>query len=474
MDSPRIVAQLRGAEALFQSQARIGLTSEMLEQSKASMARSLVAQIGQLRTLDVEGASVLNATLAESASFDNDQKTMIASAVSSKVLQPSVAHGNPRGTQTLLYPITYFTEADWEVFEDAQAHLSKKVLVATRRLHLLNLIHPSEATVKQLAGMLAACHFKDEPPTPQDTYGLVVEIKQAMSRNRRRPVFTQNLLVYPPSPSDLPKPFFESAYPQEADFPATRVLDNLTAMTNAIVMRSSNRRVAPIARNAALVPVQPQQDAQFQGNVSMNIVNALLQTIATHASNSRSTDSPLIHIFGDAARDHRDALPLRDALPGPDAAASGTSSPGRSASRESTPGASSHGMDAPEADHIEDPPDHESVDSGTTALEKMEAVAGGGKEMKKRPASAMQAMRPPAKRPAAAVARTAGSHRPPMPRIAMGTRVDYKTGKVLVSATGRCFRAFKQTSDKVDKAFTWKRQTHQEAWNAALDFIDRK
>ena len=56
----------------------------------------------------------------------------------------------------------------------------------------------------------------------------------------------------------------------------------------------------------------------------------------------------------------------------------------------------------------------------------------------------------------------------------MGTRVDYKTGKVLVSATGRCFRAFKQTSDKVDKAFTWKRQTHQEAWNAALDFIDRK
>ena len=124
MDSSSIVAQLRGAEALFQSQARIGLTSEMLEQSKASMARSLVAQIGQLRTLDVEGASVLNATLAESASFDNDQKTMIASAVSSKVLQPTVAHGNPKGTQSLLNPITYFTEADCDVFEDAQAHLS--------------------------------------------------------------------------------------------------------------------------------------------------------------------------------------------------------------------------------------------------------------------------------------------------------------------------------------------------------------
>ena len=362
------------------------------------------------------------------------------------------------------------------MFEDAQAHINKKVFVATRRLHLLNLIHPSEATLKQLAGMLAACHFKDEFPTPHETYGLVVEIKQAMSRNRRKPVFAQNLLVYPPSPSDLPRPFFESAYPQEADFPATRVLDNLAAMTNAIVMRSSNRRVFPTARNAALVPVQPQQDAQFQGNMSMNIVNALLQTIATHASNSRNTDtdSPLIHIFGEAARDHRDALPLRDALPGPDAAASGTSSPGRSASRESTPGVSSHGMDAPEADHIEDPPDHESVDSGTTALEKMEAVAGGGKEMKKRPASAMQAMRPPAKRPAAAVAGTADSHRPPMPRIAMGTRLDYKTGKVLVSVAGRCFRALKQTSDKVDVKFTWKRQTHQEAWNAALDFIDGK
>ena len=136
-------------------------------------------------------------------------------------------------------------------------------------------------------------------------------------------------------------------------------------------------------------------------------------------------------------------------------------------------------MDAPEAvvvtaDHIEVPPDHESVDSGITALEKMEAVAGGGKEMKKRPPSAMQAMLPPAKRPAsaAAVAGKADSHRPPMPQIAMGTRVDYKTGKVLVSVPGQCFRAFKQTSDKVDKACAWKRQTHQEAWNAALDFID--
>ena len=98
MDSSYVVTQLKGAETLFKSQDRIGLTSEMLEQSKASMARSLVAQIGQLRTLDVEGASVLNSTLAESASFDDRQKTMLASAVSSKVLQPSVAYGNPRGT----------------------------------------------------------------------------------------------------------------------------------------------------------------------------------------------------------------------------------------------------------------------------------------------------------------------------------------------------------------------------------------
>ena len=301
-------------------------------------------------------------------------------------------------------------------------------------------------------------------------------------------MFTQNLLVYPPSPSDLPRPFFESAYPQEADFPATRVLDNLTAMTNAIVMRSSNRRVAPIARNAALVPVQPQQDAQFQGNVGMTIVNALLQSFATHASNSRSTDNPLIHIFGDAARDHRDALPLRDALPGLDAAASEVSPPGKTASRVSPPDVSfgcesppenCTTMDAPVADHIEVPSDHESDDSGNTALEKMEAVTAGGKKMKKRPASAMQAMLPPAapvaKRPAsaAAVAGEGGSHRPPVPQIAMGTRVDYKTGKVLVSVPGECFRAFRQASDKVDVKFTWKRRTQLEAWNAALDFIDK-
>ena len=95
MDSSYIVSQLRGAEALFQSQARIGLTSEMLEQSKASMARSLVAQIGQLRTLDVASASELNTTIAESASFDDRQKTMIASAVSSKALQATGAHGAP-------------------------------------------------------------------------------------------------------------------------------------------------------------------------------------------------------------------------------------------------------------------------------------------------------------------------------------------------------------------------------------------
>ena len=473
MDSSSIISQIKGVESFFASQVRIGICPEVLEQSKASMTRSLVAQIGELRTLDVEGAAVLNTTIAESGSFDTSHKTMLASAVSSKALQPTGAHGGPhKGTQSLLNPICYFTKADWDVFEDAQANLTKKVVVAARRLHLLNLTNPSEATVKQLAGMLAACHFKDAPPTAQQTYGLVVDIKNVMSQNRKRPVFTQHLAVYPPSPSDLPTPVFESAYPQEADFPVTRVLDNLTVMTGAIVMRSSNKRVAHIAKNAALVPVehqQHQQGAQFQGNMGMNIVNALLQGLAAHASNGRSTDNPLIHIFGPAARGARDALPLRDALPGLDAAAS------VSASRESPPGVSSHGMDAPEAgvavaDHIEVPSDHESDDSGNTALEKMEAVAGGGKKIKKRPASAA----PRAKRPAsaAAVAGKADSHRPPVPQIAMGTRVDYKTGKVLVSVPGQCFRAFKQTSDRVDLKFTWKRQTQQEAWNAALDFID--
>ena len=133
MDSSSIISQIKGAGSFFASQARIGTTSELLEQSKASLAKSLVTQIGQLCTLDVEGAAVLIATLAESASFDNEQKTMIASAVSSKVSQPTVAHGDPTGTQSLLNP-GYVTKADWDVFEEAQANLTKKVVVVERRL----------------------------------------------------------------------------------------------------------------------------------------------------------------------------------------------------------------------------------------------------------------------------------------------------------------------------------------------------
>ena len=85
MDSSRIVTQIKGAERFFASQARIGVSSELLEQSKASMARSLVAQIGHLPALDVEEAAVLNTTIAELASLDNNLKGIIASAVSSKV-----------------------------------------------------------------------------------------------------------------------------------------------------------------------------------------------------------------------------------------------------------------------------------------------------------------------------------------------------------------------------------------------------
>ena len=135
METSSIISQIRGAESFFASQVRIGICPEVLEQSKASMTRSLVAQIGELRTLDVEGAAVLNTTIAESGSFDTSHKTMLASAVSSKALQPTGAHGGPhKGTQSLLNPICNFTKADWDVFEDAQANLTKKVVVAARRL----------------------------------------------------------------------------------------------------------------------------------------------------------------------------------------------------------------------------------------------------------------------------------------------------------------------------------------------------
>ena len=56
----------------------------------------------------------------------------------------------------MMNPENYLTDADWRMLGDDSQTLNCKVNVLMDRMFLLGFLHPSEASVRQLAGLLAA------------------------------------------------------------------------------------------------------------------------------------------------------------------------------------------------------------------------------------------------------------------------------------------------------------------------------
>lgn len=83
--------------------------------------------------------------------------------------------------QTLLLVENFLTSSDWQVLE-ATGTAAWKVNRLMDRLLLLGLSHPSEATTKRVAAVVALHHFPQAEP--RELHNLVGEVKTAAAHRK--------------------------------------------------------------------------------------------------------------------------------------------------------------------------------------------------------------------------------------------------------------------------------------------------
>ena len=187
--------------------------------------------------------------------------------------------------------------------DDSQT-LNCKVNVLMDRMFLLGFLHPSEASVRQLAGLLAAMHAPSADPS--SLKGIVDSVKQAMHARRcaGHPSMIRN---YPTSPRDLPAPLFAHVYTAGEPVVAPTI-PNLTAITSRIPLRITNKSLgAPAApQQLAMQPFQPAAPSAAQPDLASMFQNfahhpaawqLYMQMMGNQAPQPPTPPSPLIQLL---------------------------------------------------------------------------------------------------------------------------------------------------------------------------------
>ena len=235
-----IVEQIRGSAGFMANQASI-LTPESFAGASNSLATSYSLQVNVLTALSGEEAAQLSTAISESAFLDAD-KEALAAAVTAKVnelaAQGAAAIGR-RTTQAFDTPEAYLTEQDWETLIDAGQPLSAKITCLADRLHLLDVLNPSEKSVRKIIALLACCHCPRA--NSSELYGYVMSFKNAISQ--RRGPSHRGLLQYPISPASLPADLRARAYAGAE--PVSKEVSGLSVMLNKVPLRCTNASLSP-------------------------------------------------------------------------------------------------------------------------------------------------------------------------------------------------------------------------------------
>ena len=175
MGARDIVEQIRSLTRFFRSQGSL-LDRDLATRSEAALVTSIAQQISSLRSLDVAGAASINDAIS-SSTMSLPLKAQLAAAATRRALVAQTVTTHRRTCQTLHNPCAFFTEGDWQCFEDATIGVGRKVMIMADRMHRLGLTTPSEMTTKHLTAMIAATHSPDA--SPASLHSLVQEVKSA-------------------------------------------------------------------------------------------------------------------------------------------------------------------------------------------------------------------------------------------------------------------------------------------------------
>eukprot|EP00971_Amphidinium_carterae_P015599 308148-Amphidinium_carterae.2 len=246
-----LLSQISNTSTFLISQREVGLDETVIVQTMTAIAESISMQISCIQHFTMSDAAALNSALAVSA-FSAEQKAKVGTAIATKTVTAtsSQTQKGPSTTQNLTSVTFYFTCNDHAMLADRRRTLVQLVQIIAQRCAKLRLVSPNEATVKHLAALVACYHWTaDDPPTPVQSYNLVLELKQAIGAARQQggnKAF--QLPQFPPNPDMLSTEMYHAAYPDEADPPSPVVLDNFQVMLSKIICRSSSKALAGIRK----------------------------------------------------------------------------------------------------------------------------------------------------------------------------------------------------------------------------------
>ncbi len=258
-----------------------------------SLSNSLRLKVSQISKLSMQDATSLNLAINSSA-FPVAAKKDLLQQVMQSALEAS---GNPpparKATQTLSHPCEYFTEGDWEVMNNRGTPLGVKIMRVMDRFLLMGLTNPSESTVRNLAGVIAACHCPDA--SPQLLHGIVAELKNIASTRKCLPSALVHLATYPSRPQDLPQEHWDACY-TATDSPCSRTVQSYASIVLRVPLRSTNKSVQSSTSPPHHQSVSSMMEAlihqYLQEKGEPKVVFANASAAASGSADSVPSDSP--------------------------------------------------------------------------------------------------------------------------------------------------------------------------------------
>ena len=240
----QITEQITQCTQLFAAQAGAGLGDDHKVMTMQGMAKSFIAQIASLPSLDIGGSTTLQLAIGNSP-FTPELKAGMAAAVASRAMSAHASGGvkSYHKTQTLDHPLAYLTQCMWDRLNNTKVSQLQRCAVVADLLGSLNLLNPKEETIRGFASALAASQWPDSEPTPAELHSLVLDLKAAIG-NKVRNDALPHIVAFPLDPRDLPAELHASAY-REDDQPVSKDLPRYRHMYKSMIMRSSNKKLKP-------------------------------------------------------------------------------------------------------------------------------------------------------------------------------------------------------------------------------------
>jgi len=225
--------------------------------------------------------------------------------------------------QQMLHPYNFLTQKDWDVMPSkSDPQSSQRLTTFSTRFNKGGLYRLSEATVKAVASVIACYQYPTADPTPADLHSIVLKVKAQLNLRDSTP--NPGLAMYPTSPTDLPRHVYANMYTNDDPPVAPPAMPRYKFMFDQMVMRSSNKALAPAS------PVPQQLPANFLGQILRELGVSVPPSSHGRLGNGREPTIPGLTFFDRGNAGHALGNDAGERA-GPLAIANGTADPAEKA-----------------------------------------------------------------------------------------------------------------------------------------------